>query len=107
AVARASVPSTPSERLNSAVIPESGHQPIRATHGRRDAGVPCSGRRDAVRAASCRSLRRAAHITAAARARFSVEAAVRHLSRNLFCGHSPLLYGPYWTVGWLHIGRQV
>jgi hypothetical protein len=50
---------------------------------------------------ACRSLRRAAAIAAADRARFIYEALIKHLSKSLFCYHGKsLLIGGDWTGAW-------
>ncbi len=62
----------------------------------------CTSRK-ASRTTACKSLRRAAAITAADRARFVYEALLDHLSKNLFCYHGrALLSRSFWTAAWFH-----
>ena len=56
----------------------------------------------AARTSACRSLRRAAAIARADRARFVYLALVKHLSASLFCFHGHALpFGGNWTGAWL------
>jgi Galactose oxidase-like, Early set domain/Fibronectin type III domain/Glyoxal oxidase N-terminus len=67
--------------------------------------VRCTGRIAAKRSRACVSLRRAARITAAARAEFIYSALLRHLPKSLFCYHGRALRaGGDWTA-WFHPTR--
>ena len=77
-----------------------------AKRGHQHPGRRCSDSRTR-RGATCRSVRRAAAITAADRARFVRQALLKHLSSSLFCFHGKALQlGFSWTGAWFRPPRS-
>jgi hypothetical protein len=73
--------------------------PSASEHRSGHAVIRCSSHsRSSRHSKACMSLRKAAHVTAAARARFIFEALVKGLPSNLFCLHGAAAAGGGWTA---------